>query len=188
MKENLFLFHSLNADTLESWGKTLVSKFGDKIEITIPKFPIRAESSYEKFEEIVLTYLKSGELSENSVVVCHSIGNPYFIRFSKKHEFIPRVYVSVAPGAVYQYPETRTDYIVAVKKQAYLKPEELEFVKNNFKRVELFYSLEKDNNLEKFTRFIDDTGANAHYLDGYGHFTAKDLSVPEIEKLIDELF
>lgn len=188
MKKNLFIFHSLNADTLESWGKILVAKFGDKIEIIMPNFPIRAESSYEKFEEIVLPYLKSGELSENSVVVCHSIGNPYFIRFSNKYGFVPRVYVSVAPGAVYPYPETRTDYIVEVKKRAILKQEEFDYVKKNFKRIELFYSLEKDNNLEKFTRFIDDTGANAHYLEGYDHFTAKDLSVPELEKLIDELF
>lgn len=35
MKKNLFIFHSLNADTLESLGKTLVAKFGDKIETLI---------------------------------------------------------------------------------------------------------------------------------------------------------
>ena len=187
MKSNLFIFHSLNADTLRGFGKVIKEKFANKTEIIIPEFPIRAESSYEKFETIVVEYLKSGKLNENSVVLCHSIGNPYFIRFSKRYGFVPRFYISVAPGAVYDYPETRTDYIVAVKKQAYLKSDEFDYVKNNFKRVELFYSLEEDNNLEKFTRFIEDTGANGHYLEGYGHFTAENLEVPELEKLIDEL-
>ena len=57
-------------------------------------------------------------LNDNSIVVCHSIGNAYFIRFSAKYGFKPKAYISVAPDAIYKYPETRTDYIVEEKKQS----------------------------------------------------------------------
>ena len=127
-------------------------------------------------------------LNSNSIVVCHSIGNPYFIRFCAKFGYIPKAYVSVAPGAVYNYPSTRNDYIVEVKKQAYLKSEELDFVKNNLKNVVCFYSDEDDGNKEKFERFIVDTGADGIYLEGYNHFDGyHDIKeVPEVIKKIKE--
>ena len=188
MKSNIFVLHSLNGDTLEMWGKAVKAEFESQTEVIMPKFPIRAESSYLKFDDILSEYLRSGKLNENSIVVCHSIGNAYFIRFCKKYGFVPKAYIAVAPGAVYEYPSTRTDYIVEVKKQAYLKLEELENVKDRFKNVVCFYSDEDDGNKEKFERFISDTGANGIYLEGYNHFDGYHniYEVPEIIEKIKE--
>ena len=124
--KNIFIIHSLNGDTLEFWGKDVKQKFEDKLDVYMPKFPIRAESKYEKFDEILSKYLQSKELNEESIVICHSIGNPYFIRFCREHNFTPNNYIAVAPGAVYCYPSSRTDYIVEVKKQSYLKQEDFD--------------------------------------------------------------
>ena len=188
MKSNIFVLHSLNGDTLEMWGKQVNAEFESDTEVIMPKFPIRAESSFLKFDEILNEFLKSQKLNENSIVICHSIGNPYFIRFCAKHNYIPKAYIAVAPGAVYNYPSTRNDYIVAVKEQAYLLPEELAFVKQNFKNLVCFYSDEDDGNKEKFERFIADTGANGIYLEGYNHFDGYHNvhEVPEIIKKIKE--
>lgn len=187
-KSNIFLFHSLNGDTLKMWGKDVKAKFENQTEVIMPEFPIRAESSYQKFEAIVFEYLKNKTLNENSIVVCHSIGNAYFIRFSAKHGFKPKAYISVAPGAIYEYPETRTDYIVEVKKQAYLKREEFDYVKKNFENIVCFYSDEDDNNLEKFERFVEDTGAEGFYLKGYNHFDGyhEVHEVPEVIAKLNE--
>ena len=114
MKSNIFILHSLNGDTLEMWGKQVSAVFEKQTEVIMPKFPIRAESSYLKFDEILSEYFENGRLNQDSVVVCHSIGNAYFIRFCAKYGFAPKAYIAVAPGAVYHYPSSRNDYIVEV--------------------------------------------------------------------------
>ncbi len=186
MKSNIFVLHSLNGDTLEMWGKQVKAEFENQTEVIMPKFPIRAESSYEKFSDVLNEYLESEKLNENSIVVCHSIGNPYFIRFCDVKNFVPKAYIAVAPGAVYHYPSSRNDYIVEVKKQAYLMPEELENVKEKFKNVFCFYSDEDDGNKEKFKRFIADTGAKGIYLEGYNHFDGYH-SIHEVPEVIEKI-
>ena len=187
---NIFVLHSLNADTLEMWGQDIKTVFENKgVEVILPEFPIRVESTYEKFKDILQEYLNNKQLNSNSIVIAHSIGNPYFIRFCKEMKFIPKSYIAVAPGAVYEYPMTRNDYIVEVKKQAYLKQDELEFVNNNLNNKYCLYSDEEDNNPEKFTRFIEDTDAEGIYLKGYNHFDGRHriYKIPELIELIEKL-
>ena len=188
MNKNIFIIHSLNGDTLEFWGQNVKFNFENELDIIMPKFPIRAESKYEKFDEILSKYLETKELNEESIVICHSIGNPYFIRFCREHNFVPNNYIAVAPGAVYNYPSTRTDYIVAVKDQAYLKQPDFDYAKN-FKNIYLLYSDEDDGNKEKFTRFSKDFNTKDLYLKGYNHFDGyhRIYQIPELIELIKEI-
>ena len=118
--KNIFILHSLNGDTLKMWGNDVKDTFKET-DVYMPEFPIRAESRYEKFKTILENYLKNGILNSNSIVIGHSIGNAYFVRFCKELNFVPKAYIAVAPGGVYDYPSSRTDYIVEVKKQSYVK-------------------------------------------------------------------
>ncbi len=81
---NLFVLHSLNADTLEFWGQD-VKEFADKnnIEIHLPEFPIRAESSFEKFDNILTKYLVDGTLNKNSVVMHTLLETHILFAFAK---------------------------------------------------------------------------------------------------------
>jgi len=187
---NIFVLHSLNGDTLKMWGNDVKQTFSEKeLDVYLPEFPIRENSNYEKFKEILEFYINNGTLNENSIVVAHSIGNPYFIRFCQELNFTPKAYIAVAPGAVYDYPSSRNDYIVEVNKQAYLKQDSLGYVKNNIETKYCLYSDEDDNNTEKFTRFIEDTGAEAVYLKYYNHFDGyhRIYKIPELVELIDKL-
>ena len=187
---NIFVLHSLNGDTLEIWGKDVKEYFGNKeIDVILPEFPIRSDSKYEKFKEILQFYIDNGRLNDKSIVVAHSIGNAYFIRFCKEMGYVPKAYVAVAPEAVYDYPSNRTDYIVEVKKQAYVRPEALEYVLNMDCEKYLLYSDEDDGNEEKFKRFIKDTGCREMYLKYYNHFDGyhKIYRIPELIKLLDKL-
>ena len=154
----------------------------------MPQFPIRAESRYEKFDEILSNFLQTQELNENSIVICHSIGNPYFIRFCREHNFVPNNYIAVAPGATYEFPSKRNDYTVEVKKQSYLKQADFDFAKN-FKTIYLLYSDEDDKNLEKFTRFSKDFNTIDMYLKGYNHFDGyhRIYQIPELIELIKSI-
>ena len=59
VKKNIFILHSLNGDTLKMWGQDVKETFGkQKIDVIMPEFPIRAESKFEKFDEILEKYLK----------------------------------------------------------------------------------------------------------------------------------
>lgn len=188
--KNIFVLHSLNVDTLKMWGRDVKKYFEEKqIDVIMPEFPIRAESSYEKFEKILEYYTNNGQLNSDSIVVAHSIGNAYFVRFCKEKEYEPKAYIAVAPGAVYEYPSNRTDYIVEVKKQSYVKAEMFEYMRNSKVDKYCLYSDEDDNNLEKFTRFIKDTDSKGIYLKGYNHFDGYHNieKIPELIELIKNL-
>ena len=187
---NIFVLHSLNADTIKYWGQDIKEVFGQKeVDVIMPEFPIRENSKYEKFDEILSFYLENKSLNENTIVIAHSVGNPYFIRFCKEHNYTPKAYIAVAPGAVYEYPMTRTDYIVEVKKQAYVKEDALNYVKNMNSIKYCLYSDEDDNNIEKFERFINDTNSKGIYLKGYNHFDGhhRIYKIEELNDLINEL-
>lgn len=187
---NIFILHSLNGDTLRMWGMDVKEVFGQKeIDVIMPEFPIRAESKYEKFKDILEYYYENRKLNNNSIVIAHSIGNAYFVRFCKEKNFVPKSYIAVAPGAVYDYPTNRTDYIVQVKKQAVVKSEALEYVKNMNCDKYCLYSDEDDNNKEKFTRFINDINAKGMYLKYYNHFDGYHniYKIPELNELINNL-
>lgn len=187
---NIFVLHSLNGDTLKMWGQDVKETFGQKeIDVIMPEFPIRADSKYEKFDEILSFYLENKQLNEKSIVIAHSIGNAYFIRFCKEHNYQPKAYVAVAPGAIYEYPSSRTDYIVEVKKQSYLKEDSLNYVKEMKSIKYCLYSDEDDNNLEKFTRFLNDTKSEGIYLKYYNHFDGyhRIYKIPELNDLINKL-
>lgn len=186
--KNLFIIHSLNGDTLKFWGEDVKNCFEPMMNVFMPQFSIREKSSYENFDKILTEFLKSNQLNKNSIVICHSIGNPYFIRFCREHGFVPNNYVAVAPGMVYNYPSTRTDYTVEVRKQAQLKQEDFNYAQN-FKNVYLLYSDEDDKNVEKFTRFGKDFNAKEMYLKGYNHFDGyhRIYKIPELNSLIEDI-
>lgn len=190
MKNNIFVLHSLNGDTLRVWGQDVKEVFGQKqIDVIMLEFPIRAESRYEKFRTILDFYYENGVLNNKSIVVAHSIGNAYFVRYCEEKKFVPKSYIAVAPGWVYDYPSNRTDYIVEVKKQSYVKQNAFDYVKSMNCDRYCLYSDERDKNVEKFTRFIRDTDSKGMYLKGYNHFDGyHNISkIPELISLINEL-
>lgn len=187
---NIFVLHSLNGDTLKMWGQDIKEKFAQKeVDVIMPEFPIRAESRYEKFKKILEFYINSGDLNNNSIVVAHSIANAYFIRFCKEFNYEPKAYIAVAPGAIYEYPSTRDDYIVEIKKQAYLKQDSFDYIKNISSKKYCLYSDEDDKNIEKFTRFLNDTNSEGMYLKYYNHFDGyhRIYRIPELVELINNL-
>lgn len=187
---NIFILHSLNGDTLKMWGQDIKEVYEKNgINVFMPEFPIRAESKYEKFKEILKDYIYNGTLNNYSIVIAHSIGNAYFVRFCKELNYIPKAYIAVAPGACYEYPSSRSDYIVEVKKQAYLNKDSLEYVKNMNSIKYCLYSDEDDKNLEKFTRFIEDTKSKGMYLKYYNHFDGyhRIYKIPELNEIIDKI-
>ena len=187
---NIFILHSLNGDTLKMWGQDVKTTFGEKeIDVYMPEFPIREESKYEKFKEILSFYLKNRQLNSKTIVIAHSIANPYFIKFCEELNFIPKAYIAVAPGPIYETSIDRNDYIVDVTKQAYPKKKSLDFIKKNFKNKYCLYSDESIDDLEKYTKFVNDIDAKDVYLKYYNHFDGyhRIYKIPELNDIINKL-
>ncbi len=187
---NIFVLHSLNGDTLKMWGEDIKTVFGAKeIDVYMPEFPIKAESSYVKFKEILKFYKDNSQLNSNSIIIAHSISNAYFIRFCKELDFIPKAYIAVAPRLIYEVPIKRDDYIDKIMNQAYLKKEELQYAKKNLINKYCIYSDEAIGKMEEFARFIEDTDATEIYLQYYDHFDDyhRIYKVPELNEIINNL-
>lgn len=186
---NIFILHSLNGDTLKFWAQEIKSQMENfNIKVYCPEFPVRAESSFEKFDEILSGFLKK-ELNNNSIVIAHSIGNPYFVRFCSKHKFCPKTYISVA-GFCQSWKIERTDYIVETIENAIPSQSDIDFVKDNIKIKYSFLS-EDDNAVpyyisNSFTRRIDSVEMN---LPGYNHFDGyhKIYKIPELTELLEKI-
>lgn len=73
------------------WGQDIKNTYEKRdIKVFMPEFPIRAESKYEKFKEILKEYIDNGTLNNDSIVIAHSIGNAYIERIKSgfAHFFI----------------------------------------------------------------------------------------------------
>lgn len=187
--KNIVILHSLNGDTLKIWGQDVKNTFGEKVKVTMPEFPIRAEFTYDKFNELLKPYLDNGILNKDAIVICHSIGNPYFMRFAKENNYVPNYYIAVAPGGVYEQHIDRTDYIVDIQKQSVVKQDVLDYIKNMNSIKYCIYSDQGEEHKELFERFIKDTGCIDMYLDYYNHFDGyhRIYKIPELNELIDKL-
>ena len=90
-----FILHGFNGDTLYTFGPSLKNFLeGKGYTVVMPEFPIRADASYEKWSAILDNYKKY--FSSETIVVAHSIGNPFFIKYLETNNLQVKLYVSVA--------------------------------------------------------------------------------------------
>lgn len=95
--QNLFIIHSYNADTKESFGP-YIAEYAKNIGLNVifPDFPIKEKASYKSWSEIMDQYLLSGELNENSIVVAHSLGTHFIPKYLAKKNIPINLYISCA--------------------------------------------------------------------------------------------
>ena len=94
---NLFIIHSYNADTKESFGPYLVKK-GKELDLNVifPDFPTRKEASYKKWSEIMNQYLISGDLNGESIIVAHSLGTHFIPKYLAEKNIAVKLFISCA--------------------------------------------------------------------------------------------
>lgn len=94
---NLFIIHSYNADTKESFGPSLkeqVEKLG--IRVIYPDFPIGEHAKYSNWCNVMDKYLMSGELNSESMIVAHSLGTHFIPKYLADRNISVKLYISCA--------------------------------------------------------------------------------------------
>lgn len=183
-----FILHGFNGDTTYTFGPALKDFLESKgYSVIMPNFPIRSEASFRKWSEILDKY--RNKFNKETIVVAHSIGNPFFLKYLYNNNLSSKLYVSVAGFCDLFTVEGRNDLNSAFIDFA-VKDNEINYLKNC---VPYRFSLYSDNDhvipfniLENFISKIDSTPV---FIKGVGHMGNRNniSRLPQIEEIINKI-
>ena len=183
-----FIIHGFNGDTVYTFGPSLKSFLEAKgYYVIMPSFPIRSDASYIKWSKILDE--DKEYLSSDSIVIAHSIGNPFFIKYISQNNLKVGTYISVAGFCdLFTVPE-REDLNRAFIDFA-VNDSQIDYTK---KTIPNKFSLYSDNDhvipLNILKNFISKMGSSPIFIKGVGHMGNRDniSSLPQIESIINKL-
>ncbi len=100
--KNIILIHGINGiPKIYTWLKSELCK--TNIDVVMPVFPPQEGVIYEDWAKILDEYKNS--IHDDSIVVCHSIGNEFFIRYLAERRLAVDTFISLAGFADVFYNE-----------------------------------------------------------------------------------
>lgn len=197
---NIVFVHSFNSDTNVNrpWLWEVCDKFN--IPRIMPEFqPIRSNANYDDWEKIADVYhrgLSIDHFGENTMVVGHSLGNLFLIKYIAKNNI--RLESSVFLAGFLSTIPNRPDIDDVVKKFMPTK-EEIEKFKKLVPRRFAIYDLNdpllnpidfRTNKSSMMEEFADILEAQKYVVDEGGHFgnTSKAQEIPILSLLIEEYY
>lgn len=191
MKQTLFVLHSLNGNTKDSFLNYVnMIATNMSFDVIYPIFLTSEQSSYENFKNVMQQY--SNNLNENTIVIAHSISANYLIKYVYEFQLKILALISVG-GAIELSPkelENMESYNSIIKKKSLPNDEGIKYAKENIKNIYLYYSdNDHHSTSQMFKNFIDTLNATPILCKGYGHFTMKHnvKDLPNIELLLKQL-
>ena len=184
---NVILIHGINGiPKMFEWLKSRLENEG--IDVIMPSFPPQEGTIYEDWARIFDQYIDS--IQPGSIVVCHSIGNEFLIRYFAEKNYKVRTYIGLAGFAKTYYNDGK-DVLNAAVEKFLVNDNQIELFKQSTSRRYAIYS---DNDhivpfevLEEYPKQID---AKPILIRGIGHMGKKSglEEFPELFDLIkDEL-
>lgn len=191
MKQTLFVLHSLNGNTKDSFFNYVnMIATNMSFDVIYPIFLTSEQSSYENFKNVMQQY--SNNLNENTIVIAHSISANYLIKYVYEFQLKILALISVG-GAIELSPkelENMESYNSIIKRKSLPNKDEIKYAKENIKNIYLYYSDNDHHSTpQMFKNFIDTLNATPVLCKGYGHFTMKHnvKDLPNIELLLKQL-
>ena len=186
--KNAFIIHGFNGDTTYTFGPWLKEELEKRAyNVIMPNFPIRSDATYDGWASILNAY--KDLFNEDTVVVCHSIGNPFIIKYLTNNKLKAKLYVSVAGFCkLFTIPD-REDLNKAFI-DFKVEEKDINYCRDHIKFI---YSLYSDTDpvipfgiLEDFTRKLH---SNPVFIPGVGHMGKYEntTSLPKIVDILDKL-
>lgn len=182
---NVILIHGYNGiPPVYKWLEAELNK--REYKVIIPEFPVKEGVKYINWKNIFNEY--KDEINENSVVIAHSIGNEFFIKYMYENTINIKMYIGLAGFSKSFICEGKDDLTRALK-EFLVSDEELNYFKNSVKTSYAIYSdndhIVPFNILEDYARTIK---ANPVYIEGIGHMGRKSNveKIPEILEILKE--
>lgn len=154
----------------------------DGVEVILPSFPPQEGVVYEKWAAILDDYADA--INEDAIVVCHSIGNEFLIKYLCEKQLKAGAYIGLAGFADVFYREDKELLNRAVEKFLASQEEKDYFVAATQKRYAIFSDddhLIPREILEQYPREIQ---AESILIPGIGHM-GKKSGLEEFPALLD---
>ena len=186
--KNAFIIHGFNGDTIYTFGPYLKEELEKRgYNVVMPEFPIRSEATYKGWSSILNKYKKF--FNKDTIIVCHSIGNPFIIRYLSENKLKADLYVSVAGFCkLFEVPgrDDLTNAFIDFK----VNKEDIDYCTKNIAHR---YSLYSDNDhvipFDVLQDFVLQINSTPVFIKGVGHMGNRDniFSLPQIVEIVDNL-
>ena len=135
--------------------------------------------TYEAWEKVLDEYRDKGILNEDSIIIAHSLGTQFIIKYLARNNISIDTYISVAGFVDFKGREDLERILIP------FAPTEEEFLKcteliNN--RYSVYSDNDELNGVEKLEGYADKLSAEKVLIEGAGHFNPKS-GVEEIEEI-----
>ncbi|MCI9365932.1 MAG: hypothetical protein HFJ54_05120 [Clostridia bacterium] len=180
-RNNVFLIHGYNGiPKIYEWLRKELEKLG--YNIIVPEFSAREGAIYEKWKKVFDDYKKY--IDNNSIIVAHSIGNEFVIKYFNENNINVKLYISLAGFSKYFEWEDKEELNRACR-DFLVSESELENFKNRCDRRFAIYSnndhIVPFNILEEYPKNIN---AVPILIENIGHM-GKKSGLERIPKVID---
>ena len=136
--KNVLLIHGYNGiPKIYEWLEQELEKLG--YNVIVPKFEPREGVTYENWKKVLNNYKKY--INEESIIVAHSIGNEFIIKYFNENDLEAKLYISLAGFSKYFEWEDKQDLNRACREFLVTESE----LKNFRNRCKKKYSIYSDN-------------------------------------------
>ena len=186
--KNAFIIHGFNGDTTYTFGPWLKEELEKRAyNVIMPEFPIRSLATYTGWSKILDNY--KDLFNEETIVVCHSIGNPFIIRYLSSNKLKAKLYVSVAGFCkLFRIPD-REDLNKAFIDFKVSKGN-IDYCKLNIKkRFSLYSETDRVVPFDILEDFVKELNSTPVFISGAGHMGNKEntTKLPQITDIIDKI-
>lgn len=179
--KNILLIHGYNGiPKIYEWLENELEELG--YNVIVPKFKPREGVIYKEWKKLFDEY--KNYIHEESIIVAHSIGNEFIIKYFNENDLRAKLYISLAGFSEYFEWENKEDLNRACK-EFLVNEKELQDFKNRYVKK---YSIYSNNDhivpfdiLQKYPKSID---AIPILIENIGHM-GKKSGLEEIPKVVD---
>ena len=180
-KNNVILIHGFNGiPKLYNWLQEELTK--RNYNVILPEFPPREKCNYDSWCKVLNEY--KTEFNDNTIVIAHSIGNEFIIKYCYNNKIKMKMYIGLAGFSKYFECEGKT-HLNAVLKNFLIDEAEKEY----FKEMNVDkYSIYSDNDhivpFNTLKEFHEDVDAIPVFIEGIGHMGRKS-GITKIDKILE---
>ena len=183
-----FIIHGFNGDTTYTFGPHLKEELEKRnYNVIMPSFPIRTDATYLGWASILNNY--KNLFDKNTIIICHSIGNPFIIKYMSENNLKAKLYVSVAGFCKLFTVPNREDLNKAFI-DFQVNEKNINYCKEN---IIYRYSLYSDNDhvipFDILKDFINKIDSIPVFVSGVGHMGNREniTKLPQILDIVDKI-
>ena len=182
--KNVIIIHSYNGDTRDSIAPHVEAFCREnRIDYYFPEFPTRTRADYPSWEAIMDRGMSRYKPGEDSIVIAHSLGTQFAVKYLACRNIRIRAYISVAGFVNFM---GREDLKAIVER---FTPTDKEFEKCRSlitERYSIYSDNDKMNPIENLEAYADRLSAEKILIPGGNHFDPQSpiLHLTQIEDII----